>query len=202
MKSDSSISNVSYFLFYRALKYGSLFPIILSAFPAVAVATKIFQVNRFTLWGPGKLMIGMVGTLMPAVSSAFANVYIQRDVLLGLTPCSVCLEIKAVCLQMLAGIIVPSTIGIMAANHQLVGQAWKKNWMPGICITKKDLMKCKNIVLVNAVLQAAAVSFLLYRQQTEWVYVQKELERRRDSDREYNAYSDQKPSGSLITKLD
>ena len=177
-------------------------PIVLSAFPAVAVATKIFQVNRFTLWGPGKLMIGFVGTLMPATWSAFANWYIQRDVLLGLTPCSVCLEIKAVCLQMLAGIIVPSTMGVMAANHQLVGQAWKKSWMPGFCLTKKDLMKCKNIVLANAVLQAAAVSFLLYRQRTEWMYVQQELERRRESDRGYRTYSDQKPSRNLITKLD
>ena len=177
-------------------------PIALSAFPGLAVAAKILQVNRFRVWGPTKLTIAMVNTLLPAMWVTAASQYTYRDLLLGLTPCSVCLETKAVCIQMLAGVICPSILGAMAANHQLMGLTWKKPWMPGICLTKKDLMKCKNIVLGNAVLQAVVVSFLLYRQRNEWWYVQDELERRRTSDRESRSHSLQKHSPSLITKYD
>ena len=172
-------------------------PVALSAIPGVAVANKILTVNRFNLWGPGKLFISMVATMIPALSTGLSLQLIERDLLLSLTPCSVCLETRAVSLQMLTGVIMPSTIGLMAANQQLVGQTWKPEWMRGICLTKKDIMKCQNIVIGNALLQAAVVSLLLYAQRKEWWHVNAELERRREADNLKRT----KSSSSLITNM-
>ena len=164
------------------MDYGHFVPICLSAIPGLAVATKILQVNRFRLWTPGKLMIALVTTFAPSISTVFAHEFIKKDMLLEQTPCSVCLETRAVSFQMISGVIFPSIIGIMAANQQLVGQAWKPEWIRGFCIVKKDLLKCKNIVIGNAIMQATVVSILLHFSRNEWWHVKAELKRRKQSD--------------------
>lgn len=167
----------------RALQYGSFIPVVLSAVPGLGVALRILQVNRFKLWGPGKLLTSIVTTLVPTTATLVTHAYIERDLLLGLTPCSVCLETKAVSLQMLTGVMMPSLIGVMAANHQLVGQAWKPEWIKGFCVVKKDLMKCKHIIIGSAILQAVVVSLTLYLQTKEWWHVRDELEKRKAHER-------------------
>jgi len=113
--------------------------------------------------------------------------HIEKDVLLGITPCSVCLETRAVSLQMLTGVIVPSVMGMMAANHNLVGQSWKREWIRGMCIDKKDILKCKNIVIGCAILQAITVSLIVVQQRKEWLYVRDELIRRKEADKHSSA---------------
>ena len=172
-----------FIIIFRALQYGSFIPVVLSAVPGLGVALRILQVNRFKLWGPGKLLTSIVTTLVPTSATLVTHAYIERDLLLGLTPCSVCLETKAVSLQMLTGVMMPSLIGVMAANHQLVGQAWKPEWIKGFCVVKKDLMKCKHIIIGSAILQAVVVSLTLYLQTKEWWYVRDELEKRKAHER-------------------
>merc|ERR1719367_2627750 len=124
-------------------------------------------------------MTAIVTTFVPTMSTIASQSYIERHLLLGLTPCSVCLETKAVSLQMLAGVFLPTVLGVLAANHQLVGQTWKPVWIPGFCIVKKDIMKCKSIIIGSAIAQAAVVSLLLYLHRTEWFNVREELEKRK-----------------------
>jgi hypothetical protein len=180
----------------RALTYGSIAPVVLSAVPGLAVATTILNVNRFRLWGPGKLLTSVVTTLVPSATTIIAHSYIEKDLLLGLTPCSICAEARAVSLQMLTGVFVPSLIGMMSANHQLVGQAWKPEVIKGFCLVKRDIMKCKNIVIGNAVVQAVVVSLMLHLQRKEWWYVRDELEKRKA-----DAHNKNPSHNKLITEL-
>jgi len=95
----------------RALNYGFVLPVMLSGFPGVAVATTILRANRFSLWGPGKLFLSMTACGMPALTNYFTyDALVKKDILLGITPCSVCLETRAVSLQMLTGVIMPACI--------------------------------------------------------------------------------------------
>ena len=174
---------IIFILHFRILKYGYIAPVILASIPGLAVATRIFQVNRFRLWGPGKLFTSITACGIPAITTLNVQNYIEKDVLLGITPCSVCLETRAVSLQMLTGVILPSTIGLMAANHNLVGQSWKKEWVRGICLDKRDMLKCKNIVIGIAIIQAIVVSLIVVQQRSEWLYVRDELARRKESSR-------------------
>ena len=178
---------IIHILNFRTLKYGYIAPVILASIPGFAVATRIFQVNRFRLWGPGKLFTSITTCGIPAIMTLNALKHIEKDVLLGITPCSVCLETRAVSLQMLTGVIVPSVMGMMAANHNLVGQSWKREWIRGMCIDKKDILKCKNIVIGCAILQAITVSLIVVQQRKEWLYVRDELIRRKEADKNSSA---------------
>ena len=174
---------IIFIIIFRVLHYGFIAPTFLSAVPGLGVALTILKVNRLTLWGPGKLMTSIVTTLVPTLATIATHAYIEKDLLLGLTPCSVCLETKAVSLQMLTGVIIPSLLGVTAANHQLVGKGWKPEWIKGFCVVKKDIMKCKNIVIGSAIIQAALVSLILHLQRKEWSYVREELEKRKADER-------------------
>ena len=165
------------------MHYGYIAPTFLSAVPGLGVALTILKVNRLKVWGPGKLLISIATTLVPTFATLATHTYIERDLLLGLTPCSVCLETKAVSMQMLSGVIIPTLLGVTAANHQLVGKQWKPEWIKGFCVGKKDLMKCKNIVICSAVIQALLVSMMLHLQRNEWSYVKDELEKRKADER-------------------
>lgn len=97
---------------------------------------------------------------------------------------------------MCTGIILPTMLGFAAANHNLVGNYWKKELFPGWCITKKDFLKCSNIIIGNAILQALVVSGILYQQVDEWHNVRVELQRRKDIDE-----SRPRPSSKIITTV-
>ena len=168
-------------------------PVLLSGVPGIAVATTILQANRFSLWGPGKLFLSMTACGMPALTNYFTYDWIiKKDILLGKTPCSVCLETRAVSLQMLTGVIMPTCIGLMGANHSLVGLVWKKQSFRGLALDKRDLLKCKNIVLASAIIQAIAVGFLVNQQRSEWLNVIDELYRRKEASSKENYSSKSK----------
>ena len=181
----------------RALRYGYIAPVLLSAIPGFGVAQRIFNVNRFNLWGPGKLYISLVTATVPSMITMIWQTTIEKDLLLQLTPCPVCLETRAVAMQMLTGVVIPSTMGLLAANHQLIGQAWKPEWMRGICLVKRDLIKCQNIVIGSAILQAVVVSMLMYQQRKEWWHVRDELQKRKAHD-ENRSWS----SCNIITRIE
>ena len=88
-------------------------------------------------------------------------------------------------------------MGLLAANHQLIGQAWKPEWMRGICLVKKDLIKCQNIVIGSAILQAVVVSMIMYQQRKEWWHVRDELQKRKAHDQKIKS-----SSRKIMTKLD
>ena len=154
---------------------------MLASFPGIAVQQTILNANRFNLGVSGKLLSSMLGVGIPAFATLIGNQFIERDILLGLTPCSVCLETRAVCIQMCTGVIVPSLIGMMSANHVLVSSNWKKQFIRGLCLDKRDLLKCKNIIIGSAIIQAVAVSILVNLQSSEWVNVREELARRKEA---------------------
>ena len=171
---------------------------MLSGFPGVAVATTILRANRFSLWGPGKLFLSMTACGMPALTNYFTyDMIVKKDILLGITPCSVCLETRAVSLQMLTGVIMPACIGLMGANHNLVGLAWKKQSFRGLALDRRDLLKCKNILLASALIQAIVVGFLVNQQRTEWLNVIDELYRRKEASSKENNSS----KSRIITDL-
>ena len=154
---------------------------MLASFPGIAVQQTILNANRFNLGVSGKLLSSMLGVGIPAFATLIGNQFIERDILLGLTPCSVCLETRAVCIQMCTGVIVPSIIGMMGANHSLVGSNWKKQFIGGLCLEKRDLLKCKNIIIGSAIAQAVAISILVNQQSSEWLNVREELARRKEA---------------------
>ena len=179
------------------MDYGVIPPLFLSAVPGLAICTKILTANRFNLWGPGKLMVSLVTGIVPSIITVGGHEWIKRDVLLGLTKCSVCLETRAVATQMCTGIILPTMLGFAVANHNLVGNSWKKELFPGWCITKKDFFKCSNIMIGNAILQALVVSVILYQQVDEWHNVRVQLQRRMDIDES----KPRPPSSKIITTI-
>ena len=175
----SALANMNFSYHSRFLNYGKFLPILLSTAPGVAVSTTILQANRFNLWGPGKLFTAITAMGIPALTTFISNQNIEQHILLGTIPCSVCLETRAVTYQMITGVIVPSLIGILAANHNLVGHIWKKEWVRGICIDKRDLIKCRPIIIGFGIIQAIAVTWLVNKQQSEWFDVREELARRK-----------------------
>ena len=156
-------------------------PIALASFPGIAVNQTILSANRFNYGMAGKLLNAIITVGVPATATLVGNKFIEKDILLGLTPCSVCLETRAVCIQMCTGVIVPSLIGMMGANHMLVGNNWKKQFISGLSLDKRDLLKCKNIIMGSAIIQAVAVSILVNLQSSEWVNVREELARRKEA---------------------
>jgi len=165
----------------RALTYGYYFPVGLATFPGMAVNQTIINANRLNYGISGKLLNAILTVGVPAAATLFGTQFIEKDILLGLTPCSVCLETRAVCIQMCTGVIVPSLIGMMSANHVLVSSNWKKQFIRGLCLDKRDLLKCKNIIIGSAIIQAVAMSILVNLQSSEWINVREELTRRKEA---------------------
>ena len=163
------------------MTYGYYLPVALASFPGIAVNQAIINVNRLNYGISGKLLNAILSVGVPAVATFCGNQFIEKDILLGLTPCSVCLETRAVCIQMCTGVIVPSLIGMMSANHVLVSSNWKKQFIRGLCLDKRDLFKCKNIIIGSAIIQAVAVSILVNLQSSEWLNVREELARRKEA---------------------
>ena len=110
-----------------------------------------------------------------ATTGAMQHV-IKTDILLEKTKCSVCLETRAVSLQLLTGVITPTILTILA-NHSIIGNLRVK--VPYILTsgflswTFNILKKNSEMLMANACAQVALATGTIYLQQKEWENVTK-----------------------------
>lgn len=160
-------------------QYGPYALAALSTVPGLMVAENIKRIHklrpeRFL----AKLPVGAISSLIPAATTLVMANIVQRDILLGLTPCSVCLEIRSICLQLTTGLLVPTMLGTLGTYQSLFYKDFFKSETSFPKLLWTSLVKSRNILAVNGFVQSITISLLVKLWQDEWVFINEELGRR------------------------
>ena len=124
--------------------------------------------------------------LVPAAMAGIAHQkYVVQDILLQETVCPVCIETRAIAMQVTAGSLLPFASAL--AGTLIVGEFDSARWMPRTAkqfasLVRKSLSATMPLVLGVTVLQLLLVGGLVH--QEVWCYedVMQELNRRYERD--------------------
>eukprot|EP00092_Neocalanus_flemingeri_P035538 GFUD01038683.1.p1 GENE.GFUD01038683.1~~GFUD01038683.1.p1 ORF type:complete len:229 (+),score=34.82 GFUD01038683.1:59-745(+) len=128
-------------------------------------------------WIPIPLSVFVPG----ALSVMFHEELITKDILLQETPCSVCVETRAICGQV--GLGVGLSFGSAFAGSVIIGNFLSLKWVPrsfgGLLWLTKDVISKSSLLLVTLTAAEMVVAGgLVYFQQSAYDSVMEELERR------------------------
>lgn len=181
-----------------SLRYGVFLPTLLVMHPAYSVMSKMRVVHRVR--GPPAFGSSIV-TVLPAsfavLNTYLVNLWATSSVVMDEFQCPVCLEIRSVSLQMLAGVGVPTAMAL-AANYSFLKSHGYKVPKEVLSLdlvrwTGNMLSKCQGIIGRSVLSQAVAVMFMLYVQQRQWRGINQELERKIQQDQQKRPSGGDKP---------
>ena len=133
-------------------------------------------------WVPLPLSVFVPG----ALSGLFHESYITNDILLQETPCSVCVETRAIAGQVGIAVGVSSTSAY--AGSLIVGNFLNLKWMPGtfgslVKLTQNVVSKSSLLLATLTAAEMMVAGGLVYFEQRAYDSVMEELERRVEEDK-------------------
>lgn len=164
-----------------SLRYGLQMLAGFTVIPAAQIVFKIRKLHKMQRVRRGVAPVILVSTFVSgAVTAASQGWFTEADILMSETHCPVCVQTRAVSIQMATGVISPTIMSALGTNHQIVGLAYNKTYAS----TPKDILKwfgrmmyqCRTILGGNAVFQIALASVVVYRMQSEWISVNEQLD--------------------------
>ncbi len=164
-----------------ALKFGSGLPALLATIPGISMTDRIRNAHRLQGIKAGRLMSSGPAIVAGLCGTITANLFIQQDLLIAKTSCPTCLEMRAVSLQLVFGVLLPTTISLVG-NYSVMLKASVK--LPEVLTREyfqwnwRMLKKCKSNLYFSAFSQVVTVSVLLWLQRREWDAVNRKLEER------------------------
>ena len=171
-----------------SLRNGFFLPVAATAIPPIMIVNKLRAMHKVT--GPITLPF-LVARFVPMTMGALSSYGLVRlsikNLVLEEYDCPICLELRAVSMQMLAGVAVPSALAFLngyGALHTMCVRGVPRNILTydGLAWSRKVLSRCSGIIGGNMAGQAALMSALIYMQSRQWREMNHELEKRISED--------------------
>ncbi|XP_059092623.1 uncharacterized protein LOC131887907 [Tigriopus californicus] len=168
------------------LKYGSSILPLVSAVSSVSLATKLLAREKLGGLRFSSMVFIRAAVAVPAgMASLVFHKLVLDDILLGETPCSICVQVRSASFQVAAGTILGGASAFVV-SHLVMTTLLAKNipsvWSrPGLAYLRQLAVKSRGLLLSSLLANLIAGFGLCVLEQRSWWYINQELQRRLDA---------------------